>query len=309
MNIVINKEIKRENILLKFEYSIIEKETKYDENEINKIINNCFNNKNFVIDDLNTIIIYLRTIFKNFEEKNLKITLDNSNSIIIIIYENTILKKYYKKNKENNCEISYDNVNLNFKSKKIFNNNETKLFVMNEMNNLIKLNNLKELSLPHDAIIINEIYKIFFKQNMDLYDEQLISKVQSIMSILSYHGITLDGDYYFPYNELLNECYSIEIEKLIKKILPLNKIETKYDLELYHKNQIKIIYDTIIQNSNKNELLKTLKEISNIMHTSKYKVRTNDIETLASCLNYNQDIVNRDMILIKKIYNSLGYEY
>ena len=277
--------------------SVIDKEVHDLSNRIfnaNMLYSHGFNS------EIEQVVNYVRTIFRNYNETGLVVHVKSKNNYSevtikngqIIKFNNNQIKDYGVINfdySETGINMSCNNSDLNEIND--INNDLNSLFnkSMDIINNLNK-NNIIELS-SKDKELIN-IYKLFFNKYPDFSNIEDYSKVQSMMWILSRYNIGVEeyGDYTIRYSGL-PQSFNLKtsVEKI--KLYGNNTKEFEYEIDdkILIQNIGKIVNNYINTYKDSQEILDNISLVSYITNrlVSKY-YEISDIINVSDRLNYEQ---------------------
>lgn len=252
------------------------KKIKYDnEKKIDRIINDGYYKIN-----LENIILIVRSILGMENENTFRVTIVYHENITDLVYfsKGKIVK--YAKKVENNSsylDILYTvkkglNINTNNKDSDFVD------LIPNEVKRMNNLENIKDITLKKSDLLLYEIYKLFYCDTPNFFDNNDRIRAQVMMFILSEYGISVDTDIFS-----LSKDYpkSLKINESMNRLMIANDI-SKINVRDYYKKVI-IAIGKILLNCNTDELI----DIAKYMYISKYRDK-----------NYMNDNAYR---LVKKI--------
>lgn len=252
------------------------KKIKYDnEKKIDRIINDGYYKIN-----LENIILIVRSILGIENENTFRVTIVYHENITDLVYfsKGKIVK--YAKKVENNSsylDILYTvkkglNINTNNKDSDFVD------LIPNEVKRMNNLENIKDITLKKSDLLLYEIYKLFYCDTPNFFDNNDRIRAQVMMFILSEYGISIDTDIFS-----LSKDYpkSLKINESMNRLMIANDI-SKINVRDYYKNDI-IAIGKILLNCNTDELI----AVAKYMYISKYRDK-----------NYMNDNAYR---LVKKI--------
>lgn len=252
------------------------KKIKYDnEKKIDRIINDGYYKIN-----LENIILIVRSILGMENENTFRVTIVYHENITDLVYfsKGKIVK--YAKKVENNSsylDILYTvkkglNVNTNNKDSDFVD------LIPNEVKRMNNLENIKDITLKKSDLLLYEIYKLFYCDTPNFFDNNDRIRAQVMMFILSEYGISIDTDIFS-----LSKDYpkSLKINESMNRLMIANDI-SKINVRDYYKKDI-IAIGKIFLNCNTDELI----AVAKYMYISKYRDK-----------NYMNDNAYR---LVKKI--------
>lgn len=252
------------------------KKIKYDnEKKIDRIINDGYYKIN-----LENIILIVRSILGMENENTFRVTIVYHENITDLVYfSKGKIVKYAKKvgNNSSYLDILYTvkkglNINTNNKDSDFVD------LIPNEVKRMNNLENIKDITLKKSDLLLYEIYKLFYCDTPNFFDNNDRIRAQVMMFILSEYGISIDTDIFS-----LSKDYpkSLKINESMNRLMIANDI-SKIDVRDYYKKDI-INIGKIILNCNTDELI----AIAKYMYISKYRDK-----------NYMNDNAYR---LVKKI--------
>lgn len=252
------------------------KKIKYDnEKKIDRIINDGYYKIN-----LENIILIVRSILGMENENTFRVTIVYHENITDLVYfsKGKIVK--YAKKVENNSsylDILYTvkkglNINTNNKDSDFVD------LIPNEVKRMNNLENIKDITLKKSDLLLYEIYKLFYCDTPNFFDNNDRIRAHVMMFILSEYGISIDTDIFS-----LSKDYpkSLKINESMNRLMIANDI-SKINVRDYYKKDI-IAIGKIFLNCNTDELI----DIAKYMYISKYRDK-----------NYMNDNAYR---LVKKI--------
>ena len=252
------------------------KKIKYDnEKKIDRIINDGYYKIN-----LENIILIVRSILGMENENTFRVTIVYHENITDLVYfsKGKIVK--YAKKVENNS--SYLDILYTVKKGLNINTNNTDSdfvdLIPNEVKRMNNLENIKDITLKKSDLLLYEIYKLFYCDTPNFFDNNDRIRAQVMMFILSEYGISIDTDIFS-----LSKNYpkSLKINESMNRLMIANDI-SKINVRDYYKKDI-IAIGKIFLNCNTDELI----AVAKYMYISKYRDK-----------NYMNDNAYR---LVKKI--------
>ena len=252
------------------------KKIKYDnEKKIDRIINDGYYKIN-----LENIILIVRSILGMENENTFRVTIVYHENITDLVYfSKGKIVKYAKKvgNNSSYLDILYTvkkglNINTNNKDSDFVD------LIPNEVKRMNNLENIKDITLKKSDLLLYEIYKLFYCDTPNFFDNNDRIRAQVMMFILSEYGISIDTDIFS-----LSKDYpkSLKINESMNRLMIANDI-SKINVRDYYKKDI-IVIGKILLNCNTDELI----DIAKYMYISKYRDK-----------NYTNDNAYR---LVKKI--------
>lgn len=252
------------------------KKIKYDnEKKIDRIINDGYYKIN-----LENIILIVRSILGMENENTFRVTIVYHENITDLVYfSKGKIVKYAKKvgNNSSYLDILYTvkkglNINTNNKDSDFVD------LIPNEVKRMNNLENIKDVTLKKSDLLLYEIYKLFYCDTPNFFDNNDRIRAQVMMFILSEYGISIDTDIFS-----LSKDYpkSLKINESMNRLMIANDI-SKINVRDYYKKDI-IAIGKIFLNCNTDELI----AVAKYMYISKYRDK-----------NYMNDNAYR---LVKKI--------
>ena len=252
------------------------KKIKYDnEKKIDRIINDGYYKIN-----LENIILIVRSILGMENENTFRVTIVYHENITDLVYfSKGKIVKYAKKvgNNSSYLDILYTvkkglNINTNNKDSDFVD------LIPNEVKRMNNLENIKDITLKKSDFLLYEIYKLFYCDTPNFFDNNDRIRAQVMMFILSEYGISIDTDIFS-----LSKDYpkSLKINESMNRLMIANDI-SKINVRDYYKKDI-IAIGKILLNCNTDELI----AVAKYMYISKYRDK-----------NYMNDNAYR---LVKKI--------
>ena len=236
------------------------KKIKYDnEKKIDRIINDGYYKIN-----LENIILIVRSILGMENENTFRVTIVYHENITDLVYfsKGKIVK--YAKKVENNSsylDILYTvkkglNINTNNKDSDFVD------LIPNEVKRMNNLENIKDITLKKSDLLLYEIYKLFYCDTPNFFDNNDRIRAQVMMFILSEYGISIDTDIFS-----LSKDYpkSLKINESMNRLMIANDI-SKINVRDYYKKDI-IVIGKILLNCNTDELI----AVAKYMYISKYR--------------------------------------
>lgn len=238
------------------------------------ILDRCMNNLSYNTSIYEAVSI-IRTIFKDYQEIDLKLTCVNKDKINSLVkYKNNKLIKYSStKEVENNSEITFDyyyssGINSKFNgSIDLLEKNKTSEYFNSELTLLKILNNnpinfIQRLSF--EELYIVKLYEIMYNKKIDFNIENMPNILSSSLFLLQESGVVLPGNIYFT--KTSSKLYSIELNNYISKLMLFEDIDTsKYNLPNSNNELIKSI-SNLVKNHEKD-----VPKIASKIYDEKYR--------------------------------------
>ena len=267
---VFEKEVNKENSHIHFKL-VVEESTMNGEP-----LTYIFNNKNFGT-NINELIYYIRTIFREYTEETLIVEIKNDKCMKQVKFVNKDVEKYKYKEKLNDVTINFiygpEGINLNIDSeysKKNIEDDRISNILNDCLNNIKTLNNNKNIKINEfnkEEKILIEIYRLFFNKSPDFSQKEDINKAQSMMWLLYKEGIYLPEEEGFTIRHT-GKVWSFNIENIIDRLIPYGKINDSFDDIKFKKEAYNTIISMgqIIRRYIENKEEKTLENISKISY-------------------------------------------
>jgi len=207
------------------------------------------NNKNFGT-NINELVYYIRTIFRNYSEEILIVEIENTKcrKQVKLIKKDVEKYKYKEKLEDATINFTYSpkGINFNIDNESYENNiDENASNILKECFKAINtLNNNKNINInvfSKEQQILVEIYRLFFNESPDFSQKEDINKAQSMMWLLYKEGINLEDEDGFTIRHT-GKPWSFNIETIIDGLIPYGKINDTFDSIKFKKES----YNTII---------------------------------------------------------------
>ncbi len=294
-----------------------EYDNEVDLERINILIDRFLNEHTHI--DMTENVMFLRTILKDIDEKELSISSESERGSEFVRYDNKELSTYEGSRKETICDeyryrVKYEpNSGINLQ----YNNHEQEVIRLEHDNTISKeitlivnhiyfLKHTHNVTLSRDDKILVEVYRLFYNENPDFSDKDINIKIQTMMFILSEYGISLGYDCDFTRYSSDKLPVSQTLEYQVDRLFPLGEI-TDPDLIKISKDYKKII-ETIgkIVNEYAKDDKERLIRLVKIIYTGKYNVSpSNDINEISKYTNYPLEEVETNMKLVKRINDNM----
>ncbi len=241
-----------------------------------KIIIECVDDKNKdkIIDYINNsdfsnmyeLVLNIRLLLENCGEEQIIINYETKGEKEYIKFEKQRLTMYEKSISENDLilkgkyylnyglDISYNIEDIyakkNFVQKHI-------IAMLDEVSNLQKYG---MIPVSEEERKLINLYKNFYDEPIDFNDEQINFKLQSMMNILSYLGVTIEKyNLFIRWNDR-EVPTNTNIEKSIDRLKPYGKIcefdDTKIERNV--ENKINLVNSIIYNKGPRNDILRNL---------------------------------------------------
>ena len=241
-----------------------EKRENIDYEKLNQIIEQYFENLNYY-DDTIRIISCIRTIFKDFDESYLEVSLSEEEKEISILYIDKLLFKYEESNKKGaNIRYMigrtidyYDNGIEQFNHGIIDSS-------LNKIKYLKQLESIDGLKITCHDKILYQVYKLFYGEVPDFKIPSINIKFQMMLLILEEFGISFNYDFY---KNKKNYPVSFEVTEFVNKMKLFGDIEEKDILSQENKNIVQIVGKNINEFINDQEnSLETLIKLGTFLY-------------------------------------------
>lgn len=249
--------------------------------EIN-ILDRCMNRLTINANTYEAVSI-IRTIFREYNEKVLKIVFVNGKDINSLVkYKDNKLVKYSSTNElDKDYKMLFDyssnyGIRINFVgSLDPFKNSPTKEFD-NEYRMLNKLGNDPKTfikSLNFNELYIAKLYETLYNKKIDFNKENMPNILTSSLFLLQEALINLPEDIYFCMSK--NNIYSYNLYDYISKLMLFDDIDTsKYNLS---KDGIKLIENiSVLLKDNEEKVPK----IASLIYNEKYRMHNRNNESI-----------------------------
>lgn len=261
-------------------------------------------------DSLHKKIYFIRSIFKDYDENYLNVTVCNDEVVSNIVYVNKELKLYeLEQKKSDRCDcyhIIYDEdrgIQVSGDLMKDIHHSVslTSLF----MKEIYHLKHATLIILDRDSKLLCEIYQLFYQESIQFHDPEIRVKIQFMMFLLSEFGISLGDQYSFTMNSKKFPC-SIELSDVINRLKPyqtIEHIEDSIKIAEEAKETIKVIgecvRDYILGQKNVSSILIL---ISSVLYARNYQLDFGaSVDDVSRHLNYSNSEVQNSIQLVKKI--------
>lgn len=293
-----------------------------DYDKLDKLIDKVFRNGRFIY-SVSIVIEDIRTIFKDFEEQHLEISLKNNKINKHIVFKNKKLEKYtsqeiINKTTSTHMNFGYDESKPIHQFNVIGYNSEMNVdeIIKSEFKLIENLLYIKSKELQPKERLLCQIYYYFYKEMPDFGDENIGRRIQSMMFILSrfinkykYEHISLFGWFNCSF------CDRIPVDTrysaFISELVPLGQIRTFDSVALDEKvsKSVKIIGDLIrgfIKNEDDKEA--ALEQICSTIH-AKHWVSIGYPESEISHRSKNsEEVVEKVLTKVREIEKRLEEE-
>lgn len=264
-------------------------------------------------------ISILRTILKDCQENSLVVFYQDERGSEFVEYDNNNLLFYERRKKEENSEhyrykikyssatgieIDYHNPETDMADYQSI--ELTSKEITDMLQQIYYLKKAKAIVLDRDDKALIEIYKLFYNENPDFSSKDINIKVQTMMSILSAFGISLDSDYGFSLCKKEKIPLSLNLEQRVNKLYPLGEASSpEYSIKLAEepKGIIKIVGEAIRETiTNKQDQNEALITISKVIHAKRYCLSSNsDIRKISDFTERTTNEVETCIKLVKRI--------
>lgn len=241
-----------------------EKRENIDYEKLNQIIEQYFENLNYY-DDTIRIISCIRTIFKDFDESYLEVSLSEEEKEISILYIDKLLFKYEESNKKG------ANIRYMIGRKIDYYDNGIEQFnhgiidsSLNKIKYLKQLESIDDLKITCHDKILYQVYKLFYGEVPDFKIPSINIKFQMMLLILEEFGISFNYDFY---KNKKNYPVSFEVTEFVNKMKLFGDIEEKDILSQENKNIVQIVGKNINEFINDQEnSLETLIKLGTFLY-------------------------------------------
>lgn len=288
--------------VLEFTFRGIEKKENIDIEELSNLLDRCVR-KIDNIRDVKKIILWIRTILKDFEENSLQLFVLGNRYETQIVYQNEKLV-FFKRS-----EVLEDATLLDVVYKNI---NDFNISIANEHAEIVRLLMKEILSLEeysiHDSLNADEIkicdsYKLFYNENPDFSKEDIDVKIQNMFYILNSfdvhnkYSFTLDDDSLISYN----------LEALIKNLIPFGEVVIENaNLPENYQRKVKMIGELVREFTGNNSA--KINEFGNLLYKKSRLercVKYLSLKRLVEHTEVNEEEAKDTLALVKKINEKL----
>lgn len=287
------------------------KNSTIDLDKIKILVNNFLKNysNNNVVEDVTAI----RTIFRDCDEKSLTVFYQNESFSELVKYDDSSLIEYEKNSKNSpKCKFRYEKssgISINYNNREFDSYDYSTVKKMNSemlemLNQVYYLNNIKEIVLDRDDKALIEVYKLFYNKNINFCSSDINVEVQSMFSILAGFGVSLSADSGFTLSEKMP--ISLNLEQRIRRLYPLGEVsaisaEIKLDgnFQKIIETVGKSINDFIVNKENKDEILIN---VSRTIYANRYCLQFDgNIENISRVAGITTNDVESSIKLVKSI--------
>lgn len=238
----------------------------------------------------------MRTIMQSYQEKLLDIYYEDNSIFERITYQNGVIVNFQKR-----CKTG-KKYSLQYQSE-----DNRNIFGLGVYTNLIKeLSESQPEKLEEYDIMIMELYKLFYEEDIDFTKEEVNLKVQTMMSILAQFHILVNNYQNFILTVPNRIPVIPHLLGRIQRLYFLGEVvilEEDIDLPDCYKNLIKTIGKMARQNITDNvALMEELIKLNKIIYAGKYNLHKEvDVEKIAEFSHYSKEEVKSCIKLVHKI--------
>lgn len=176
---------------------------------------------------------------------------------------------------------------------------------------------MNEKNMCKEVEVLIEIYRLFYHENPNFCDNNINIKIQSMMVILLYFGLSFSSNYGFHFLEGKRIPISFNLQDDINSLYQIGEVMDNNLVELskYTKRIIKIVSDIIFKEGmNSSDIVELVTKVSQIIYTREYCLQTGvNTQEIAHFLNLPveepvEEIENK-LQLVKKIENKFPFFY
>lgn len=285
-----------------------------DEDEVKRMIRNFVDNHKH--DNMIENVTILRTILREYQEISLDVIVSCDDEKEKVFYLNLYNLHWFNFTKNSQkYKIKYDNImglELNYHNE-VDNLKKYTDDLSDIMKYISDLSNVGPIIINDNDKALIEIYKLFYKENPDFSSEDINVKVQTMMSILSEFGITLDCDYAFYLMGKKKMPMSLKLKEMVKKMYPFGVVnEVKDNIKLADESRkiIQILGDSIMDViHDEDDMNEALITISKVIHASRYNLSSKaNVREIAEFTNRSVDDVEASVQLVKRIEHKINKE-
>ena len=285
-----------------------------DEDEVKRMIRNFVDNHKH--DNMIENVTILRTILREYQEISLDVIVSCDDEKEKVFYLNLYNLHWFNFTKNSQkYKIKYDNImglELNYHNE-VDNLKKYTDDLSDIMKYISDLSNVGPIIINDNDKALIEIYKLFYKENPDFSSKDINVKVQTMMSILSEFGITLDCDYAFYLMGKKKMPMSLKLKEMVKKMYPFGVVnEVKDNIKLADESRkiIEIVGDSIMDViHDEDDMNEALITISKVIHASRYNLSSKaNVREIAEFTNRSVDDVEASVQLVKRIEHKINKE-
>ena len=285
-----------------------------DEDEVKRMIRNFVDNHKH--DNMIENVTILRTILREYQEISLDVIVSCDDEKEKVFYLNLYNLHWFNFTKNSQkYKIKYDNImglELNYHNE-VDNLKKYTDDLSDIMKYISDLSNVGPIIINDNDKALIEIYKLFYKENPDFSSEDINVKVQTMMSILSEFGITIDCDYAFYLKKKKKMPMSLKLKEMVKKMYPFGVVnEVKDNIKLADESRkiIEIVGDSIMDViHDEDDMNEALITISKVIHASRYNLSSKaNVREIAEFTNRSVDDVEASVQLVKRIEHKINKE-
>lgn len=309
------KKYSREKSHLKIELTVECKDENIQKEALEAKLDTVFN-RIFSFENIEQIIVWIRTLFQDMEEKNLKVEVGTINENIVASYKKRELVrveiegKQSQDNKRILLKTCYDKDHgicfsaFTNSSKPIcipvkqYEENSKKAF-----KTIKSLENASAIKLQEKDKTIWEFYKLFYEENPDFSSEDLSIKIQTMLCILVRFNISLG--YGFDHTLLDNKMpFSLALQYDLDRLIPLGEVqeieEPVVQMTKRRKKEIECI-GKLVRKYTKGDL-NNLIQLSTIIYGSRYDLSQNtNVEDVSLFTGYTNGDIEESIQLVRRI--------
>lgn len=315
---VFTRKIETANSSLNFKYEGIPNENNIEREILEKKLDDFFNQNN-ITEDIVKVVVGIRAIFKDFDEKNLKLIINNKKrNNVFILYKDKKLDTYQmtKKTNEDYAKCFIIEYKIDEGLKYYFSNvnnkiieypiNQKSLDIINEnMKKLVYLNNVESIVLDIEGKVICKLYKLFYDEDVDFSSKNINVKIQAMMFLLQEFGVSLDNEINFIMSK--NKMpISIYLYEKVNRLFPLGKIENLgNEVKIYDEaSKITKSIGSVVREymHNSDDEIEVLRKISRVFFAKSNCLRVNaQTDEIAEYCHYSNEEVDSALKLIRKM--------
>lgn len=310
-NYTFQKEYQENDSILKFIFNGYHQNKNLNKEEYDELLDKVFY-RMLIYQDIDKIMTWFQTIFRNFKEDYIELSINRNNKETKVEYKNK--KLVYFEIKENldtmktlnviystpfNFHTYIENNSLN--NKETLEKYEEKLKDVWQL--IYKLENVSVVKLQERDKTIWEFYKLFYEENPDFSSEDISVNIQTMLCILIQFNISLD--YGFDHTLLNSKMpFSLALQYDLDRLIPLGEVqeieEPVVQMAERRKKEIQWIGKLVRENTNGD--LNKLIQLSTIIYASRYdlseKTNVEDVSKFIGCTSVD---VRESIQLVRKI--------
>lgn len=170
---------------------------------------------------------------------------------------------------------------------------------------------MNEKNISKEMEVLIEIYRLFYHENPNFCDKNINIKIQSMMVILLYFGVSFGSDYGFHFLEEKRIPISSNLQDDIKNLYQIGEVTDNKFIELSKDNKriIKIVSDILFKETlDFNDTIDLTTSVSQVIYAREYCLQTGvGTQEIAHFLNLPVEEVEKNSQLVKQIENKFPF--